>query len=204
MTSIAYDFDGTLVDVKARQMGLLQYICNSFQVEIHQDQIWNRKRQGANNVSVLSDLDIDTKLIPKIDGIWRNEIESQFWLTLDQKIPHRVRELQEIKNLDCRTYLISARKQPFSLYQQIEMLNLTSDFDDIICVNPSSKVSDKAHFLKALGVDLFIGDTETDFESAQIANVEFCGVSTGQRNTEFLRLIGVKSIDCEVLNLISA
>jgi phosphoglycolate phosphatase-like HAD superfamily hydrolase len=200
--SIAYDFDGTLVDIKARQMGLLSYICKSFQLEIDQDQFWEKKRQGANNLAVLRESGIDANLISMIDGIWRNEIESQFWLILDQKINHRFDELQSLRSMDCRTFLISARKQPQNLYQQIAMMNLESNFDEIICVDPSNKVREKANFLRSLEIDLFVGDTETDFESSQMANVEFNGVSTGQRTFKFLKQAGVQNIDFEIVDLV--
>jgi phosphoglycolate phosphatase-like HAD superfamily hydrolase len=40
----------------------------------------------------------------------------------------------------------------------------------------------------------FIGDSETDFNASVLANVEFLGVSTGQRSKEYLVSIGVNEI----------
>jgi phosphoglycolate phosphatase-like HAD superfamily hydrolase len=82
------------------------------------------------------------------------------------------------------------------------MLNSVELFQEIICVPPTSKIEKKAYFLRELQIDLFIGDTEADFESAQLANVQFCGVSTGQRSKEYLDSIGVANIDGNVMDLI--
>ena len=195
MISVAYDFDGTLVDIKTRQMGLLDAICKSFGVEINQDRIWRQKREGFNNVAALREQNIEGDLAFNLDKIWRSEIESQFWLTLDKKIAKRTNEVRMLRNWNCKTYLISARKHPHNLFQQLEALDLTNDFDEVIRVNPASKVTEKAHFLKVLGIDLFIGDTEADYSSSQLANVKFHGVTTGQRSLKFLRDTGIRNID---------
>jgi phosphoglycolate phosphatase-like HAD superfamily hydrolase len=198
MTSIAYDFDGTIVDVKARQMGLLRTISKSFDLEIKEEQIWLDKREGLNNVAALLKQDIRMDLALNIDQIWRSEIETTFWLNLDTKIIQRIDELNKFRNWDCKTFLISARKHPCNLIQQLETLDLTHHFDEVICVDPTVKVKDKALFLNALGIDLFIGDTEADFSSSQLANVIFYGVTTGQRSRKFLEGTGVRYIDVAI------
>lgn len=198
MRSVAYDFDGTLVDVKARQIGLLDAICKSFKLEICLEQIWSDKREGLNNLAGLLKQDVQVDFALEIDKIWRSEIESPFWLSVDKKIDQRVDEVKRLRGWSCKTYLISARKHRHNLIQQLEVLNLRNYFDEVICVNPSLKVTEKARFLSLLEIDLFIGDTEADYSSSQLANVDFYGVTTGQRSLQFLKNVGVENIDVRI------
>ena len=86
-----------------------------------------------------------------------------------------------------RTVIISARKNATLLEQELSYLGLFKYFSRIFVVKPQTGGTEKGAILQKICPDLYVGDTEMDAQAARMANVNFCGVATGQRNASFMR-----------------
>lgn len=192
--NIAFDFDGTLVTAKERQTLLLRAVTKVHGINFDVDRLWQMKQSGASNLIALRELDVDEMLASKIDTVWRCQIESSYWLSLDRLFDDVFSCLQDLKRSGANLHLITARKSKHLLNQQLIRLRLVDFFSTITCVSPFDAVNEKERVLNEVHPIYFIGDSETDFNASVLANVEFLGVSTGQRSKEYLANLGVGNI----------
>jgi phosphoglycolate phosphatase-like HAD superfamily hydrolase len=192
--NIAFDLDGTLITAKERQTSLLLAVAKVYDVNFDVDSLWHRKRSGASNLIALNQLGVDHLLASEIDAAWRYQIESSYWLSLDRLFPDVFDFIQDLKRCGATLHLITARKNKYLLNQQLVSLRLVDSFSTITGVSPFDAVNEKVRVLNEVSPIFFIGDSETDFNASVLANVEFLGVSTGQRSKEYLVSIGVNEI----------
>nr|WP_315229875.1 HAD hydrolase-like protein [uncultured Limnohabitans sp.] len=192
--NIAFDLDGTLITAKERQSSLLLATAKAHGITFDVNLAWEMKRAGANNLVVLNKFGVDEFIAAKIDTAWRCQIESAYWLSIDRVYSDVVDFLQDLKACGAVLHLITARKNKYLLHQQLCRLGLFGVFSSITCVAPFGAVAEKARVLSEINPVCFIGDSETDFNSAVLAEVSFHGVSTGQRSKEYLKSLGVVDV----------
>lgn len=191
---IAFDLDGTLITAKERQTLLLAAAAKAYGIDIDVDRLWELKREGASNLIALNKIGVKELLAAKIDAVWRYEIESFYWLGLDQVYSDVINFLQNLTCSGASLYLITARRSEFLLTQQLRRLQLLKFFSTITCVSPFNAVAEKARVLNKLNPDFFVGDSEADFNAAAWANVKFLGVCTGQRSKGYLENLGAGNV----------
>ena len=174
---LALDLDGTIISCKERQSSLMSDIVGAdFDVESY----WFYKQNGDNNKTALIKLGYDSYEVDIFCQKWLEKVESSEYLKFD-------RLLVDIVDLSNRfsLVLITARKSEKHLYRQLKDLNIFHCFQKIYVVDPKNAVIEKSNILKILDCEIFIGDSESDYEAAIIAGVDFIGVLSGQRNFEF-------------------
>jgi phosphoglycolate phosphatase-like HAD superfamily hydrolase len=183
---IALDFDGTLVTCHAKQMGLLRAVCSAHGVALAADAVWHLKRSGLDTVRALVTTGVSPDVAAEVARLWQAEIESPFWCQFDSLFPDVLVSLQHAIHRGGLLLLLTSRRRPDLLNQQIDRLQIRHFFDSVVVVNPAHARNMKATALKEWSADAFIGDSESDLEAASIAAVPFVGVTTGQRTSESL------------------
>jgi phosphoglycolate phosphatase-like HAD superfamily hydrolase len=200
---VAFDLDGTLITARERQSLLLKTIATRYGIHVSPDEMWAAKREGSSNLSVLGKLGIRKELLEKIDLAWRDQIESPYWLDMDQPFLDSRNCLCKLLEMSYELCLVTARRNEFLLRYQITNLGIAKFFSRIIRVNPFNAVKEKAQILKEIGPTCFIGDSETDFEASDLAEIKFYAVTTGQRSRLFLKSKGILDI-CDSLTEVLA
>lgn len=184
--TLAFDLDGTLIAAEARQALLLRAVARRYGVEIDPKQVWQTKRSGRSNRQLLTEMALDHDMIEAVVKGWLHEVETTYWLSLDIPFADTFEVLEAVASLTGRPVLITARQNERLMRQQIMQSGLDDFFSEIYCVRPTHAAPDKAKILGKLAVKGFVGDSESDLNAAQNANVPFYGVSTGQRCKSFL------------------
>lgn len=197
INSIAFDFDGTLVNCKTRQVEVLNSILRSSEFNIlkfNTDQWWKYKTNGLSTIDALIKMHIKPETANDINSYWYNIIENPEWLDLDYLYENVIPFFQRLKELNVKLYIITARKSKYFFLNQIRKLIPDNFITKYFVVNPSNSIEQKKEILNFLKPSIFVGDTENDFFSAQKAGVDFIATSSGQRSKQFLSDIGIPSI----------
>ncbi len=190
--SIAFDFDGTLVDCKIRQVEVLRSVIRRREfipIDIDLDEWWNLKRDGLNTNDALIKIGVNPTIAKAITAYWIESIEDPQWLDLDGLKTDVLPFLRFLNKNGNRLYLITARKSKFYCLHQLQKLALTNYFDDIFIVDSSNAEKKKIEALKSIKPDYFFGDSESDYYAAISAVTNFIGLSSGQRSRKFLTKI---------------
>jgi len=185
--NIVLDFDGTIVGCEARQMSVLSAVLLRHGLRVDLKSVWNFKRSGLNTRDslVLAGFSFDQST--EIQSAWADEVEGLGWLQLDQLLPDVRDVLGEWVKSGHRLTLLSARTRGEWLACQVKNLGIMEYFNSIVCVEPSQADTRKATALREAAATFFVGDTESDWRAATLAEVGFFAVCTGQRSEAFLR-----------------
>lgn len=193
MAKIAFDFDGTLVDCRRRQVALLRAVSHCLASE-QADTVWSLKREGHSTRAAMIAIGVNAHRADAIAAAWERFIETPFWLAFDAVLPGVRTELSRLRADGASLFLITARTNSHWLRQQLFQLGLQEFFEEVCVVSPRHAAAQKSEHLRRLRTQLFVGDSETDAQAAQIAGVRFIGVGWGQRSPAFLRQCNVA--DC--------
>ena len=185
---IALDLDGTLLTCEPRHCAAARYALASSpggsQISFDAVNFWSLKRRGQSTLSALSQLGHDSAKFAA--DVWRDEIENPFWLSFDSVLPGVEQTLYAIKCTGATLALVSSRNDACSARNQIQNLGLMDSFDYVVFV-PSVRASEeKAHVLREIGADVYVGDTEADHAASNLAGVACRLVDTGMRSRGFL------------------
>lgn len=186
MTSIAFDLDGTIIDCRERQCMLTVALCRAIPVRLDVDEFWHAKREGATTRQALRKCLEDQTIANSLAELWARQIEQEQWLRLDRILPGVIEVLEIIQTANVQLHLITARRDRQALYRQLSWLGLRSFFASINVVSPQNASSEKGAFLSGIHPLLFVGDTESDYHSAQASRTAFHPVATGQRSWKFI------------------
>lgn len=181
---IGLDLDGTLLECRQRQMTLLQVRAKACAVDIDADSFWNLKRNGLSNRAALSNFGVSATASRSICSGWEHSIEDFPWLSFDRLLPGVAEVLMRWREIGNTLHLVSARRNRCNAMQQLHALGLNI-FDSVIFVNPL-KLGAKIAALSDLRPDIYIGDTERDYDDAIQAGVCPLLVSSGLRAADFL------------------
>jgi phosphoglycolate phosphatase-like HAD superfamily hydrolase len=195
--SIAFDFDGTLVNCEIRQVEVLRSILRRQEINIIEfdyDNWWNLKINGSSTLDALIIMQINTDIAKKICNSWIDTIENPEWLDLDVLKEDVVELLKKMKEKEKSIFIITARKSEYFFTNQIRKLLIDQYITKSFVVNPQKSIEQKKEILYNIKPTLFVGDTENDFYSAQKSGVRFIATSTGQRSKLFLVNLGVDYI----------
>jgi phosphoglycolate phosphatase-like HAD superfamily hydrolase len=195
---VALDLDGTLITAKERQSLLLKAVAGRYGIQVCADDAWAMKREGHSNLFVLGKYGVTATMIARIDSAWQSEIESPYWLDMDSVFVDTNSCLHALNMAGCEVYILTARRNEYLLRHQLHKLNIGKNVSRVVCVSPFEAVRQKHHTLGQMRPSCVIGDSETDFEAAALADVKFCGVTTGQRSERFLRALGAPDV-CQSL-----
>lgn len=191
---IAFDFDGTLVSCKQKQMNCLRYNLSRCNIDADLDRIWDEKKTGSNTYDSLIKCGVDPIVSMTVCMNWQECIEEPFWGKFDSLFSGALNVLSKFQKQGVLLFLITARNRPEWVGPQLIRLGISEFFQEVRIVSPSATTLEKAAALAELGIDFYFGDSELDFLAAQKSNVKFIGLSSGQRSREFLLSKGVKTI----------
>lgn len=184
---MVFDFDGTLITCKPRQLCVLRALLKAYSVRIDVEEVWLHKRNGFTTYQALCKAGLQEIKAGQISNLWQKVVEEPCWLSLDSLFPDTTHCVNIAKSLGINVYLLTARSRPEWFFCQIRHLQLETLFVDIRCVPHFDPERRKAEALLEWSATLFVGDSELDAKAARIARVPFLGVSRGQRSHEYLQ-----------------
>ena len=184
---VAFDFDGTLLDSRARHRLVLNDILETFNIKLDTSDLIEFKRNGKNNIEYLLSKNIDSKLASKIQNLWIENIEKDEYLNSDILYPETI-DLLEKYSRDNDLILITARNNKKGLHNQIDKYDLKKYFKEIFVVNSGKNtIYDKSLILKEQSAIIFIGDTISDKKSADNANIKFIHLDSGFHSQKYIK-----------------
>ena len=171
--TIAFDFDGTLLDSRNRHGIVLKDILNKFNIDIDVSDLIEFKRNNKSNIDYLISKGIEENLAKEIQIQWIKNIEKEEYLTLDILYNNTI-EILEKYSKENDLILVTARNNKVGLQNQINKFGLRKYFKEIYVVNSGKNTSElKAEILKRKNAVLMFGDTLSDKKAADIAGIEF-------------------------------
>lgn len=190
---IAFDFDGTLLDSRKRHEEVMRDVLAEFNIKLSTEGLVLYKADGHNNIAWLKEHGVDEPTAKAIQKRWIEIIENPYYLEHDELYKYAEYELKRL-SAENDLFLVTARNNYEGTMAQIKRLGLEQYFNDICIVkSDDSTPSAKSDFLLSKGVDVMIGDTESDLESAKLAGCRFKAVKWGFRSEEFWKQYNVES-----------
>jgi phosphoglycolate phosphatase-like HAD superfamily hydrolase len=150
-----------------------------------------KKREGFTNDHALIEAGIPESAIGPLCQSWLEAVEDDEWLALDELLEGAAEALKLVRDRGIELLIVTARRRPEGVHRTLTRLELKALIAHVCIVSPSSEVSaQKARHLWHYGAEIFFGDSESDYHSAQRADVAFAGVECGQRSAGFLSGLG--------------
>lgn len=185
-STVAFDFDGTLLDSRKRHQVVLDDILKDFSIYLDTSDLIDFKRNNKNNIDYLISKEIDENLAKKIQTRWVENIEKEEYLSIDVLYDNTIALLDKYSN-EHDLILVTARNNKKGLQNQIDKFELRKYFKEIYVVNSGKNASElKAEILKNQNVIKFIGDTLSDKKAADVAKVKFEHFDNGFHSKEMI------------------
>lgn len=190
---IFLDLDGPLLDGKERHYFCYQSILKRFGFEpVGVDEYWIIKRSSAGLCDVL-EMSGAGAIYDDFVVAWRMIIESPEALALDRVQEGAIDCLRHWKEKGIRLTLVTMRKNKRALDEQLELTGLRQFLDAILVCDHISGGGGKADAARCALLDnvkisnaMWIGDTEIDWDAAQLLGCGIILVENGLRNREYL------------------
>jgi phosphoglycolate phosphatase-like HAD superfamily hydrolase len=214
-TTIFFDLDGPLLDVRARYHGVYASIARELGIEpLPLARYWAEKRKRTPLDQFFAGYPDHERLRAVYLERWLAQIEAPDWLAHDTVVPGAPECLKVLREHH-RLVLVSLRRDPAALRRQLEWTGLmgffsmvrsgweaslpaTTDDREAGETLPRSGgaglKSDWMQELLADGDGVLIGDSEIDMEAAQLARIFAIGVSFGIREPDDLRRWGAEAM----------
>jgi phosphoglycolate phosphatase-like HAD superfamily hydrolase len=184
--NIGLDFDGTILDSSHRHVLALRQASAFYQINLAQNQDFlDYKRTGQSTLNYLLSKNIHFKTATKLNQKWQALIENNSLISQDVLYPDTIKFLTQISR-NHHLFLVTARKYPHLLKKQLKKLGLKQYFQDVFIVKPSKNAAQLKHEItKNLHLAIIIGDTETDWQWANLSQANFFALNRGFRNQDF-------------------
>lgn len=190
---ISFDLDGTLLNSLPRHEMVLEDVLKEKHVNLCIKNFLKEKRQGKSTSLFLREIGIPDPLNEELVESWCNRIEQSAYLESDVLYPGVSSLLLDLTK-SCELELVTARTDKQAVLKQLKDLGIIGYFSDIHVVDPKKTIKCKSEILASNGSNLYIGDTEADYEAARTAAVDFIAVNYGTRQASFLTRKGVDSV----------
>lgn len=188
--SLAFDLDGTLIDISLRDYNVYKDILSEFGYNyLAFENYWPLRKERTNIYDILSFSGLNKEECDNFIGKRNQLIEHDKYLKYDKVLGSTINILNLLKN-KYDLYIVTKRQNQEDTFSQIKYLGLESFFKDIL-VSSNSKVSE---YGKINDLELIVGDTENDLLAAMKLNVRFIGVTTGIRSKKKLSELGADVI----------
>jgi phosphoglycolate phosphatase-like HAD superfamily hydrolase len=188
---VALDLDGTLIDARARQVGVAaESVLELTGEQLDRVAFWRRKRGGASTRQALEQLGYRSSTALALARRWSERIESDEWLARDRALDGAGRVLSDLRRAGVAGVVLTARRDPQGARLSLRSAGLDDLVDHVIVVDPDGAVDGKARALRRCAAAWFVGDTESDGAAAHRAGVPFAALATGQRSGAYLRGLG--------------
>ena len=196
---IGFDLDGTLLDSRQRHVDVLEEVLKQECIRIDISDYMDYKTEGHSTKDFLLLKGIDKETSERINKKWIELIEEERFLASDNLYPGTLKMLSDL-SFDSSLYIITARNNRDNAYKQIKDLGIQQYFEGVYVVESSKNTSQiKADVMKKKGINVFYGDTESDYEAASVAGCDFKAVTGGFRSDSFWRKYNVEQINLKKL-----
>lgn len=190
---IFLDLDGPLLDGKERHYFCYQTILKRFGFEpVAIDEYWASKRNLASLGNIL-DMSGAGAIHDDFVAAWRQIIESPEALALDRVQEGAIDRLRHWKDKGVRQTLVTMRKNRCALEEQLALTGLRPLLDAVLVCDHVNGGRGKADAARCALQDnvkmnntIWIGDTEIDWEAAQLLGCGIILVENGLRCREYL------------------
>ena len=204
------DLDGTLLDSRERHQVVLHDVLEENGcTDLNISDYLQFKAYGLRTIDyLLMRLHLPEGISYEVDKMWKDRIEEANYLQMDQWYDGTEIFLKKLKELGFFTIVLSARKNAEYPVKMIRDSFLSSFIDDVVIVSPMNATYYKEKVLRkqADKDSIFVGDTETDFDSGERAKIKTYILNSGFRNKSFWKKRGIanyNSLD-EILREIGA
>ena len=183
-TVVAFDFDGTIIDVSRRDYAVYQELVawlggNPLPYCIY----WPLRRKRTNIFEILSESGITDKVETEAFLARRTAmIEDEEYLRLDSLIPGVI-ETIKYNSPKILPYLVTTRCNKNHLFSQLNVLSIADLFKEIIASDKDKSV----YYSQIDNLSLIVGDTENDIKAAKLIGKPSVAVLSGIRDAEILK-----------------
>jgi len=204
VSTLLFDLDGTLLDVRARHYAVYATLVKELRAEPHTESIfWRRRRAGASAAQLLPELPPGAS--EQFTRRWLEEIESPRNLRLDVPYGGAIRALRRLAERH-RLVLITLRRDPEALDRQLEETGLGAFFQSVVS-SGAGRLMRKAELWprdRASGATVVVGDSEADVELATDLGAAGIFVTFGMRSPGFLKNRGATCLSNSLAGVVNA
>jgi len=204
VSTIVFDLDGTLVDVRLRHYQVYADALGEVGVEpLGPGAYWSRRRSGAGTFEIVSGL--PGPIYSRFTAMWTERVEAARYLALDRVFPGAPQMLTAFA-ADYELLLLTLRWNRDALLDELRDLGLDGAFSAVISPGAGDERRKSALLAgRELGADAWvIGDSEADVKLAADVGAEFVGLTCGVRSPAFLRQAGAVKLADSPAELVDA
>lgn len=180
MSTIWFDFDGTLVNVKKRYVAVHKKICAQINITpLNDNDYWAYRCEGVSTLEILKKINAEKYFQTYVD-LRNQHIESEEFLHLDSKQVNLDSVLQFLTPKYSLS-ILSGRSNYKNLVKQLQWLNILSHFNEILTVSPFGDCKEKCEILtqRSKADDIIVGDTPKDILAGNGAGIKTIAITEG-------------------------
>ena len=181
--SVAFDFDGTIIDVSHRDYAIYSDLIKELDGSIIPFELyWQLRRSRTDIYQILykSHIFLQEKA-ERFLQLRQERMEDNYYLKLDSILPNTLENIENNRDL-FNAYLVTTRFNTNNLAHQVERFKLNQIFERIICADRN-----KFEFYSAVpNLKIIVGDTENDIIVANTMGIDSVAVLSGIRNMELI------------------
>jgi len=193
-TALFLDLDGPILECKTRHYACYEDLCRERGLHpLELDEYWNlkRRRTPARQIFTASGA---TTAQDELQRDWIARVERPRYLALDCVHDGVTAIFSSWANAGLRLFLVTLRRNPHGLQEELKRLGLMRFFEHIAVCDPTLGAEGKAREAARIAPDLnflrsaWIGDTEVDANAAAILGcAKLYLVTCGIRDEPYLR-----------------
>lgn len=191
--AIVFDLDDTLINTHSRHYFVTKYIIErlnySFESSFDVYKDFRREHQASALNFFINTYQPDSQEIEQFRKLWIKNIESLKFLAKDEAIYQENFFDSLAKEHNAKLIILSLRSHHENAQKQMDHFGINKYFEKIIFVQHAKDKNPKVEVLQEIkqeyNILMFVGDSATDMQAAQEANVKFIGVNTGLYKLEY-------------------
>ena len=192
INTVILDLDGPILDGRFRHYACYRQILELRGYEpASLERYWGMKRERASLGQVLARSKAEA-IYEDFQQSWLDSIEQSHLLALDRLQPGVIEKLRQWRDQSLRLVLVTLRRHPEHLYEQLARLGLDFLLDHVVVCDHGEGGLGKARRLKSsvAGISspqcLWVGDSEVDIEAARSFGCPIWAVACGVRAESYL------------------